>query len=121
MPETERDGAKLQVDGKSHEIPAGGDPIKVPLPPGEHSLKIERPDCEAFWKGNVEAGKEQTILPEWKQTSRPEPPTKVDPLAQQTEAFRKALGEIQAADVQFNGRLKSAEELVAAWNFTGRR
>ena len=66
LPQDERQGAKLQIDGKAQDIPSGGDPIKLPLSPGEHALRIERPHYWAYtWSGKIEGGKDQALQPQW--------------------------------------------------------
>ncbi|MGA2621400.1 MAG: protein kinase [Thermoguttaceae bacterium] len=119
LPQDERQGAKLEIDGKAYNIPSGGDPIKVPLPPGEHKLQIERPGYQAYaWSGKLEAEKEQAVAPKWEAIFAAKPPP-VDTLPQLSEAFKRAVGELEAADAQFNEALKPTEDLLAAWDFRG--
>ena len=119
LPPNERQGTKLEIDGKAYDIPPGIDPIKVPLPPGEHKLRIERPGYQAYaWSGKLEAEKEQAVPPQWEAIAAAKPPP-VETLPQLGAAFKTALAELEAADAQFNAALQPAEDLVTAWDFRG--
>ena len=125
LPQDQRKGAKLEIDGKAQDIPAGSDPIEVALAPGEHSLRIERLGYQPYaWKGEIEAAKTQTAVPKWEAIVAAKPPESPTPAAvatlpQLTEALKKALGDLDAADAHFNGELEPAERLIAAWDFRG--
>ena len=112
LPKDERQDAKLEIDGKAYNIPPGGEPIKVPLPPGEHSLRIERPGYQAYtWKDKIEAEKEQAIKPTWI-------PTRIT-VAQLTAAYQQAVARLDSAEEKYSQALEPAEKLIVVWDFRG--
>lgn len=72
LPQDERQGARLAIDDIARKIPSGGGWLEVSLPPGKHSLRIERPGYQAYvWKGTIQAGQQQAIRPRWVASAEP--------------------------------------------------
>ena len=99
LPQNTRQVVNVEIDGKANEILPQRDSVKVPLPPGEHSLRIEPPGYHSLpLSVTIEAEKTQSVSPKWVAT-----------VAQLTAAYEAAKAQLDAAEEKYANKIKPAE------------